>query len=357
MNNATLASFCFGRPTSLIVDLGCMHSRVVPVVDGYTIRQASQSSPLGCNWMNLKVLQYVEQTMKQPVLPWFESPKYMSPPHPHSPPNTLLQAPHEIYTSNTASYSSSYLRSSQITPSFRKMHIMDVANDIKQWTCLVPAKNKSVIGCSNAPTCSMPIDITMKDGKCYSVESLQSFQSYELPDGRLVDPDIGLCFIPEHILFSSTLSDSFGSDSRSHLGESIGFKSGPFSASASLSGLDGYISRKGNHCSIQKMIYDSVMSCDLDVRKDLLANICFVGGGALIDGMQSRIMEELAPMLPPSIKVGMSLNVIKQKRPFYVLICNFASLRNICIFFYTGQGYYCRIVSRKTICCVDWWIN
>eukprot|EP01083_Nonionella_stella_P310491 1103241_1 len=45
--------------------------------------------------------------------------------------------------------------------------------------------------------------------------------------------------------------------------------------------------------SIDKQIYDSVMSCDVDIRKEMLSNIVISGGSTMFKGMQNRIATDL----------------------------------------------------------------
>lgn len=58
-----------------------------------------------------------------------------------------------------------------------------------------------------------------------------------------------------------------------------------------------------NMQGIQHMIFNSVSSCDVDIRKELFMNIVFSGGTTLINGFQERLQRELSTKAPQQIKM------------------------------------------------------
>ena len=44
---------------------------------------------------------------------------------------------------------------------------------------------------------------------------------------------------------------------------------------------------------VHKYCYDSVMKCDVDVRRDLFQNIILSGGSTLFEGMGERMWQEI----------------------------------------------------------------
>lgn len=54
---------------------------------------------------------------------------------------------------------------------------------------------------------------------------------------------------------------------------------------------------------LQHLTYRSVVNCDLDVRKDLFANIVLSGGTTCFPGFEKRLTRELVNLVGPSIKV------------------------------------------------------
>jgi len=54
---------------------------------------------------------------------------------------------------------------------------------------------------------------------------------------------------------------------------------------------------------IHKLIYNSIMKCDVDIRKDLYANIVLSGGSTMYPGIQERVEKEVMTLAPPSMKI------------------------------------------------------
>ncbi|XP_041484095.1 actin-5-like [Lytechinus variegatus] len=53
-----------------------------------------------------------------------------------------------------------------------------------------------------------------------------------------------------------------------------------------------------DHASIQQLVYDTLMKCDIDLRLNLYCNIILVGGSTMFPGLQERLQKELSTMLP-----------------------------------------------------------
>ena len=56
--------------------------------------------------------------------------------------------------------------------------------------------------------------------------------------------------------------------------------------------------------ALQEMIFQSIMKCDMDVRKDLYNNIILSGGSTMFPGVPERLMKELSSLVPSSAKVN-----------------------------------------------------
>jgi actin len=54
---------------------------------------------------------------------------------------------------------------------------------------------------------------------------------------------------------------------------------------------------------IDKTLFDSIMKCDIDVRKDLYANIVLSGGTTMYQGLAERLEKEITQLAPPTMKV------------------------------------------------------
>jgi len=54
---------------------------------------------------------------------------------------------------------------------------------------------------------------------------------------------------------------------------------------------------------IHKLIFNSIMKCDVDIRKDLYANIVLSGGSTMYPGIHERVEKEVTALAPPSMKI------------------------------------------------------
>ncbi|CAD6952728.1 unnamed protein product, partial [Tilletia laevis] len=54
---------------------------------------------------------------------------------------------------------------------------------------------------------------------------------------------------------------------------------------------------------IHETTYNSIMKCDLDIRKDLYGNIVMSGGTTMYAGISDRMQKEIQTLTPGSMKV------------------------------------------------------
>jgi actin-related protein len=54
---------------------------------------------------------------------------------------------------------------------------------------------------------------------------------------------------------------------------------------------------------IHETTYNSIMKCDLDIRKDLYGNIVMSGGTTMYAGISDRMQKEITALAPSSMKV------------------------------------------------------
>ncbi|XP_061458246.1 actin-1-like isoform X3 [Rhineura floridana] len=57
---------------------------------------------------------------------------------------------------------------------------------------------------------------------------------------------------------------------------------------------------------VHKMVFNSIMKCDIDVRRDLYGNILLSGGSTLFCGLDERILKEMQLQVP----IGISVRII-----------------------------------------------
>merc|ERR1712050_784071 len=52
---------------------------------------------------------------------------------------------------------------------------------------------------------------------------------------------------------------------------------------------------------IHKLTFDSIMKCDIDIRKDLYANIVMSGGSTMFENIDARVKKEIESLAPQSM--------------------------------------------------------
>ena len=54
---------------------------------------------------------------------------------------------------------------------------------------------------------------------------------------------------------------------------------------------------------IHETTYNSIMKCDVDIRKDLYANVVLSGGTTMYPGIADRMQKEITNLAPPTMKI------------------------------------------------------
>ena len=54
---------------------------------------------------------------------------------------------------------------------------------------------------------------------------------------------------------------------------------------------------------LSDLVFQSIMRCDVDIRKDLFANIVLAGGGSMLRGLEQRLTNDLTALAPSSFRV------------------------------------------------------
>jgi actin beta/gamma 1 len=56
-------------------------------------------------------------------------------------------------------------------------------------------------------------------------------------------------------------------------------------------------------CGVHETTYNSIMKCDVDIRKDLYANIVLSGGSTMYPGIADRMQKEITSLAPSTMKI------------------------------------------------------
>ena len=54
---------------------------------------------------------------------------------------------------------------------------------------------------------------------------------------------------------------------------------------------------------VHDLVFQSIMKCDVDIRRDLYGNVVLEGGNTMFDGIGERLTKELTTLAPASITV------------------------------------------------------
>jgi len=54
---------------------------------------------------------------------------------------------------------------------------------------------------------------------------------------------------------------------------------------------------------IHELTYNSIMKCDVDVRKDLYMNVVLSGGTTMFNNIAERLSKEVSTLAPSSMKI------------------------------------------------------
>merc|ERR1712107_596497 len=54
---------------------------------------------------------------------------------------------------------------------------------------------------------------------------------------------------------------------------------------------------------IHRTVYDSIMKCDVDIRKDLYENVVLSGGSTMFEGIDKRLEKELSALAPSTMEI------------------------------------------------------
>merc|ERR1711973_77378 len=67
---------------------------------------------------------------------------------------------------------------------------------------------------------------------------------------------------------------------------------------------DGQVITIGKEsCGVHETVYNSIMKCDVDIRKDLYANTVMSGGTTMYPGIADRMQKEITALAPSTIKI------------------------------------------------------
>merc|ERR1739848_920618 len=72
---------------------------------------------------------------------------------------------------------------------------------------------------------------------------------------------------------------------------------------------------------VHRTTYDSIMKCDVDIRKDLYGNIVLSGGTTMFEGIAERMQKEITKLAPPSMKIEIVVKYTVNCTRYFTVLC------------------------------------
>lgn len=118
-------------------------------------------------------------------------------------------------------------------------------------------------------------------------------KNYELPDGKVLEVGAQRFIVADRL-----------------------FAPAPVGERGDGSMVDEDAAAEGGFGGVQKMVAESIAACDVDVRKELYANVVLTGGTSVLPGFSQRLTAELGYTAPAALKVKVHTPSTKAEQRF-----------------------------------------
>ena len=257
-----LALYANGKTSGTAFDMGAGGTQITPVQDGYALMAGARLHPVGGALLDASL---AEQLGSAGVR--FD---------PRVPPPTAMG------DSGGDGVAAARAGSRQAHPSYNAWMAARTVSELKQRLCRVADAPLEGGGMGETAAPSMP---------------------YELPDGTVVNVGLERLAIPE-LLFDPAPLRARATAFRTDLPGSrpvVALAAAPPDAAAAATASSGR-SPYAALLSLQDTLASAVMSCEPDVRRDLVGNIIFTGGASGLPGLLERLTREFVPLAPVGTK-------------------------------------------------------
>ena len=285
-----LSSFCFGRQTALVVDVGAGGCRVTPVVDGLLLQHAQRRNGRGGDWLGNVAWRALleEKVVLRPRYQVREAVSATATKSPYLYRWAMQDLMYEFRTSGHVQLASWCIDENvpfwSSSSTKRESSIPSSGNDEEGGT------DADEDGHKEEDIMDVDEDET-SDASAFGSGNVDAV-TYELPDGTRIDlsSKVGqdLCRIPELLFTDNT--PFLNSSATSH--SSIRAPAGVLDEHHTLS-----------NSPLHKLIFSSLTSVgDGDSRRDLTNNIILTGGSSLFPQLEQRLSLEVPRVVPSAYK-------------------------------------------------------
>eukprot|EP01084_Bolivina_argentea_P123928 219600_1 len=102
---------------------------------------------------------------------------------------------------------------------------------------------------------------------------------------------------------------------------------------------------------VHKLAYESIMKCDVDIRRDLYTNIVLSGGTTMFPGFELRLTKEMTALAPASIRVKI-IAPPERKNSVWIgasILCGLSAFQKMWISKNDYEEFGPEIVHRKCL--------
>ncbi|RKP00351.1 hypothetical protein CXG81DRAFT_13336, partial [Caulochytrium protostelioides] len=249
-----LSAFALGRPTALVLDVGMDGATAAPVVDGYPIRKATRTAPVGGSYLDALTSQLLadDRTLAGERIDAL-TPAY------------LLASRRAVEAQQTPAITLRDDRVARTRPSFHRMSVNRVVAEFKEMVLQVA---------------ETPFDASLLAGR--------PAKAFEFPNGY------NRPFGPERFRLPESLFDP-------------AFCPLTDAGTARLPGAA--------YRGLPSLVQDAIQACDVDVRPQLWNSVVVVGGTTLVPGFNDRLRSALEAV-QPGVKIKVHSTAHAAERRF-----------------------------------------